>query len=68
MRVDVVEEDFLGSEAKSNGETSAEGFDEAGVGVVDPELGEVGNEPTFAASPFEGWGEGVRLVGGFHLY
>ena len=65
--VDVVEEGFLGSETESDCEASTEGLDESARGVLLPNGLEVGDEPTFASSPFEGRGEGVFFVGEFHF-
>ena len=61
--IDVVEERFLGSEAEGDGEAAAEGFDEAARRVLLPDWFEVGDEPTFASSPFEG--RSMKLCLGF---
>ena len=55
--IDVVEESFLGDKAEGDCEASAEGFDESTRCVFLPDWFEVGDQPTFTASPFEGRGE-----------
>ena len=68
VRIDVVEEGFLGRESESDGEAAAEGFDEAARRVLLPDWFEVGDEPTFAASPFEGRGMNLCLWLVVHVF